>query len=679
MAQIQLDQAEVRDLQRSLDREWLITNGLGGYASGTVSGLATRRYHALLVAARQPPVQRMALLVRMGVVVRSGEDEYDLSTFEFADGTLFPQGYQHLASFMLDDGVPTWTYILGTQVLRARLWMVPGHNTTVMHYKLVAGNREAELVLRPLVASRSHHALQHGAPLPHFDVQHQSDGIRVQAEGQDVALWLAAPGAAFVDGGDWYWNFLVREERVRGYDHIEHLFQPGIFRASLEPGDSLTLVASSEDLTVVSIPDLDGALVVRRNHATRAAATVLEEPAFGPQIRPLAAALLEAAEAFLVQRVHTNAGRTAGNSVIAGYPWFTDWGRDAMIAIPGLLLTTRRADMAASVLRSFAGAIADGLLPNRFTSDGAGVEYNTADAALWYFRALEATYRSLNGETATSLLSELYPRLVEIVSRYQAGTRFGIAMDPTDGLLCAGLPGTADTPPTQLTWMDARVGDEVITPRIGKPVEINALWIAALDLLGEWAERFGDDPDPYRAGARRARSAFAARFWYAEGGYLYDVIDGPSGDDPALRPNQLVALAMEPELLTAQQAQSALSVVQTELLTPYGLRTLSPRDPRYQGHCVGDTYIRDHAYHQGTVWPWLLAPYARAHHRLYPDDRQTLVALLLPFARHLYEAGIGNVSEVFDGDAPHTPRGCIAQAWSVAALLEILELLRTQR
>jgi predicted glycogen debranching enzyme len=677
MAQIRIEQLEAHDLQRSLDREWLITNGLGGYAMGTVPGMATRRYHALLVAALHPPVQRMALLVRMGVTVRVAGEEYDLSAFEFMDGTVFPQGYEQLASFLLDDGVPTWTYILGTCVLRVRIWMVPGHNTTVLRYTLVTGNREAEISLRPLVASRSHHTLQHGAPFPHFDVHTVQEGIRVHAEGQAVALWLAAPGATFVEGGDWYWNFLVREERARGYDHVEDLFQPGVFRAYLEPGESLTFVASSEDLTVASLPDLDGALVGRRNHALRAAAAAGEEPAFDTELRLLAASLQEAAETFVVQHEQGVAGRTAEASLIAGYPWFTDWGRDAMISIPGLLLTTGRARAAASVLRGFAGAIADGLLPNRFTDAGEEAEYNTADASLWLFPALDATCRALDRDDAAALLSDLYPRLVDIVRRHQIGTLHGIAMDPADGLLHAGVPGAPGIAATQLTWMDARVGDQVITPRVGKPVEINALWIAALDLLGSWAARFGDDPAPYRAAAHRARSAFGARFWYAEGGYLYDVIDGPSGDDPTLRPNQVIALAMEPDLIAPDQARSALAVLQAELLTPYGLRTLSPRDPRYQGQCIGDTAARDGAYHQGTVWPWLLAPYARAYLRLFPGDRHMPAALLRPFVPHLREAGIGTVSEIFDGDAPHTPRGCIAQAWSVAALLEILELLRT--
>ena len=566
--------AAPRDLEIGLTREWLVTNGLGGYASGTVVGVNTRRYHGLLIAAVRPPVQRTALLIRLDDVLTVNDRPVDLMAAEYEDGTIFPHGYTHLAEFDLEDGVPTWLYAVDGALLRRSIWMVPGRNITAIRYKLVAGTAPVELALRPLTAARDHHAVQHGNPGWRFAADAVPDGVRVRATPDSAALWLLVRGADYIPAGDWYWKYLLRQERDRGYDHIEDLYQPGTFRASLEPGQSLTLIASADD-PAAGLPDLDVALSQVRGSFDHAAATAAGRSYAAATVdalaavRELATALAGAAEAFVVRRAAAGPDRAAQTSIIAGYHWFADWGRDAMICLPGLLLLTGRAEQATSLLRTFAASIDQGMIPNRFPDTGEAAEYNTADATLWFFQALRAT---LVATSADGLLAELWPRLRGIVEWHLRGTRYGIGVDLEDGLLRAGQPAGPDgTPATQLTWMDAREGDTVFTPRIGKPVEINALWIGALSLMAGWAGELHEDPEPYRQAAARARASFGRRFWYAEGGYLYDVVDGPDGDDPALRPNQLIALALDEDLLPAEQARSALAAATEHLLTPYGL------------------------------------------------------------------------------------------------------------
>jgi predicted glycogen debranching enzyme len=668
-----------RDLEANLRREWLMTNGLGGYASGTLVGINTRRYHGLLVAALEPPVQRTALLVRLDERIVVGDTDIELSAAEFRDGTMFPEGFHYLDAFALEDGIPTWTFVAEGALLRRSIWMIPGRNATVIRYRLLVGNAPIDLKLRPLCAARQHHALQRGDAAWHYQIEEIAGAVKVQATPESPALWLRASSAHFHPAGDWYWGYLLRVERERGYDHLEDLYQPGTFHATLRPGDTLTFIASTEDLDLaVASPDV--VLHGLRNASARAQAQAqtlaTTVPAAGtPVPRDLTAALIEAADDFIVRRQAPGAQFTPDNvSMIAGYPWFTDYGRDAMFALPGLLLGTGRLQEAGGLLRTFAGYLDQGMIPSRFPDTGESPEYASVDASLLFIQSLQATLRAGAGP---DLLRDLYPCLREIIGWYQRGTRHGIKMDERDGLLYAGEPATADHPATSLTWMDARFNGTAFTPRVGKPVEVNALWIEALYLMAEWAPLCEDDPAPYQAAAARAQTAFGRRFWYPDGGYLYDVIDGPDGDDGSLRPSQLLALRSARDLIPAARAKRALGVIKAALLTPYGLRSLAPADPRYVGRCEGDQGQRDSAYHQGSVWVWLLGPYVDACRRV-KQSTDTITALLDPFVAHLTEAGVGSVSEIFDGDAPHTARGCIAQAWSVAELLRIALSLQIQ-
>jgi predicted glycogen debranching enzyme len=486
-------------------------------------------------------------------------------------------------------------------------------------------------------------------------------GCRVTAFAGARPFRLLIDRGEFRSEPDWYWNFRHRIEAARGLDAIEDLWRPGTFHASLESGESVTLIATAE-------PEFESPAVALERENSRRRALQRAVPAGAPC---WARRLTRAADQFIVRRSRSD-GMPAGTTVIAGYPWFSDWGRDTMIALPGLALATGRIKDAASILRTFAEHVSEGMLPNRFPDGGEPPEYNTVDATLWYFHAI-AAYLEASGDRA--LLRDLYPVLRGIVDWHRRGTRYGIRVDPQDGLLFAGETGV------QLTWMDAKVGDWVVTPRIGKPVEVNALWHYALTQLAEWARALKDSraAADYRAAAVRAAASFTQRYWYPAGGYLYDVIDGAGNSvDSSLRPNQIFAVSLGTNLLDAVRARAVVDVCAREFLTPVGLRSLATSDPRYAGHYLGDPRQRDAIYHQGTVWTWLLGPYALAHHRVYGDTEHAL-ALLEGLAPHLDDACIGSVSEIMDGDAPHSPRGCFAQAWSVAETLRAYHRLTAQR
>ncbi len=666
---IEFSRSELQTLEAGLKREWLLTNGIGGYASGTVNCVNTRRYHGLLIAALRPPVGRVALLLRLNEAVTIDGVTTELTAAEYSDGTVFPGDLEHLESFRLEHGSPVWSYAVSGHLIRRKIWMVPGHNTTIVRYRLVVGSSPVDLAIRPLCASRAHHTLQRGSADQHFSVLPFHSGVRVQAGLTAAPLWLASAGASFVQGGDWYWHFLLREERMRGYDYVEDLYQPGTFHATLEPGSSLIFIASAED-PVEGLPDPDVALMAARNSGTRSRRS--EHRVLGEGDTCLAEiedALTAAADRFVVHPPFAS-GEEAHTTSIAGFHWGEDWGRDAAASLPGLLIATGRMRDAESLLRHLAAQTDRGMIPGSHSELERAPIYDSADAVFWFFRALRL---ALDAGADEHILTDLYPGLAEAVDWHLRGTRFGIGTDPSDGLLRAGLaaPGT---PPTRLTWMNATFRDVVYTPRVGKPVELNALWIDALDSMAAWAQRCGDDPRPFKEHADRAARAFARRFWFPDGGYLFDVVDGPNGDDASFRPNQLLALVTPRKLVSAARCRSVLRHVKEDLLTPYGLRTLSPTDPRYKGTYFGDQPSRDRAYHQGTVWPWLLGPYAEALLRTGSDPKD-VGALLLPFHEHLRSAGIGSVSEVFNGDAPHYASGCIHYAWSVAELLRSIRLI----
>lgn len=639
-----------RRLDDALAREWLVTNGLGGYASATVAGMPTRRYHGLLVAALRPPVARAVMLAQCDELLTYDGRPYRIATTEYEDGTLDPAGYIHLADFRLERGLPASRYEIGDTALEKRIWMSQGRSTTYVQYTLSPQARgPAELLVRPLVNGRPFHRLTRGAER-RVAVEAEGSGciVRFDEPMPPLRLWL--PGGRFEPGGDWYWRVLYRRERERGLDCLEDLFSPGVLTVTLPPGGSATLIVSSEPPERIEV---DAAAAWRREWRRRGA--VVRRTGL-PADDEVGQTLALAADAFIVT------APPARRVVIAGYHWFAPGGRDALIALPGLTLATNRLADARAILHGLIADRRDGLVPARYGEDDGLPDHASADTTLWLFVALRAYLRA-TGDRA--LLAEVWPALVEMIAAHEQGTRFGIRADPADGLLRAGETGY------QLTWMDAKAGDWVVTPRRGKPVEVNALWYSALRQMAEWATAQAPaQAEQYAWLADRVLGSFNQRFWYAPGGYLYDVIDTDAGDDASFRPNQIMAIGLPFPVLERARWRPVLDAVTDHLLTPYGLRTLSPGDPRYVGWYAGDALHRDGAYHQGTVWPWLLGPYLDACWRVY-RNRQTLVERLQAFAKHLSRAGLGTISEIFDGDAPHSPQGSIADAASVGEVLRL--------
>ncbi len=674
------------DVQVGLNREWLVTNGLGGYASGSVVGATTRSYHGLLVAALHPPVERLVFVTKIDeeLTLPAG-NVYTLGVNEYQDGTIDPQGATYLSKVSLEGDIPCFTYLLNeTLTLEKRIWMEYAQNTTYVQYTLRGTLADQEraappvLTLFPFCLSRDYHSTTHGAIGWHFLVESQGNRCRVRAlEDAPAYQLIAGPSASFAPTGLWYWRVLHRRDRDRGLPDVEDVYQPGSFRIPLAPGQRATLVLTAEAELPAEFGSAQHEEYVAQawtHHQRRIKQllTIADRSTTNlPQKDPVLARLVVAADQFIVARpdyiadasgkkhLHLTPDR---KTLIAGYPWFTDWGRDSMISLPGLLLHTGRYSEARGLLKAFASFTNQGLIPNRFPDSGEEPEYNTADATLWMFQALDR-YLATTGDW--SLLKELFPTLDDIIHWHIRGTSFGIGVDPADGLLHAGAPGV------QLTWMDAKVGDWVVTPRRGKPVEVNALWYCALACMETWAMRLAFDATPYGQLRSQVRANFAARFWYEAGGYLYDVVDvdGVAGQhDASLRPNQLFAASLTRGLLSEDQVRQVLACVTQHLLTPLGLRSLSPTDPAYHNLFIGDQRQRDGAYHQGTVWPWLIGPYIDVHLRVY-NDPTALPPLLVPLIQHLWRTCLGSISEVAEPEPPFTPAGCFAQAWSVAEVL----------
>ncbi len=653
------------EAEAALRREWLVTNGTGSYASGTIAGANTRVYHGVLVAALQPPAARTLLVAKIEAVAQLRGAIYKLDTNEWADGAIDPPAYRWIESFRLDGTIPTWTYALAEAQLIKRVWMAHGRDTTFVTYTHARGAEPIELDLKALVTYRDHHAATKGDWMPL--VTPTPTGIRIDMFDQVPPYFVKiAPAGAYAPIDRWYRQFKHRVETERGLDDVEDLYAAGQFHVTLRPGETVTLVAT---LDANASLDWREALAAERDRQRN----LIDQSGFEDEPDWLQQLVL-AADQFIVDRTFqlptSNLQPSpphVGKTVIAGYHWFGDWGRDTMIALPGLCLATRRHDTAKTILRTFAAFVDQGMLPNRFPDQGERPEYNTVDATLWYFHAIDQVVTATHDWT---LLTELFPVLRDIVNWHMKGTRYQIHVDG-DGLLYAGEPGV------QLTWMDAKVDDWVVTPRIGKPVEINALWIHALRILAYYAQELGypGEARSYVEQANQAAQSFAQRFWYGQGGYLYDVIDGPDGSDASLRPNQLLALSLKPTLLPHDAAVSVVNTCARELVTSYGLRSLAPSHPEYQGKFTGDRYARDGAYHQGTVWSWLIGPFVEAHYTVF-KDRDAALSFLRPFEQHLRDVGLGTISEVFEGDAPHLPRGCAAQAWSVAEVLRVWKMLK---
>jgi predicted glycogen debranching enzyme len=636
------------DLDAALRREWLVTNSLGGYASATVAGVNSRRYHGLLVAALKPPVERTVLVAGSVDSATYDGHRYPLSAHEYGDGTIDPHGYRYLQSFELQGALPVWTFAVGDALVEKRVWMVHSANTTFVTYHKLRGSQPLELQVAPMVTYHDFHSVSRGGwPIGISEVP---DGIEVRAFDGATPFRVLAPGGDYTPRNEWYWNFLHREETARGLDDRSDLYMPGAFSKCLRAGDTFTLVLTTEsDAETDATRSLEQARLRQRHLLQRAHAA---------SASPVVQQLTLAADQFIVRR---DVDGRPGKTLIAGYHWFNDWGRDTMISLPGLTLSTGRPEDAAVILRTFARYVDQGMLPNNFPdSAGALPGYNTVDATLWYILAI-ARYVSATGDTA--LIEELLPVLRSIIDWHIGGTRYGIRVDPADGLLRAGVPGV------QLTWMDAKVGDWVVTPRMGKPVEIQALWYNALRIVAS----FTSDAS-YVAMADRVRDSFLQRFFRADLGYLADVVDGPDGDELHMRPNQIFAVSLPHQLVDGPVAASVVDHVGRALLAGPGLRSLSPDDAAYHGDYTGDPVRRDGGYHQGPVWTWLLGPYAEARFRVY-GDRAAAVALLQPVVHHLRDAGLGNVSEILEGNAPHRPVGCVAQAWGVAETLRVLRAL----
>jgi len=649
---IQFERETWSDLETALRREWLETNGLGGFASSTIVGLNTRRYHGLLVAATKPPVGRLVLLSKFEETLWIDGSAFDLSANRYP-GIIHPQGFHYLKQFRLDP-FPVFTYEVEGIEIEKSVFMIHGENSTVIHYQLTKNNRPGvpknlRLEIRPLIAFRDYHGTTHENGAINPAVQERSRLASVSPYQGLPNLHLAHNAIELRKTGDWYRHFEYDAERERGLDCSEDLFNPFALCFDLRLRRLSSMIASTEQRDVTQAVEYRLAEITRRRKAL--VASPIEDD--------FAQSLADASDRYLVSRGDEK-------TVIAGYHWFGDWGRDTMIALPGLTLPTGKHDVARSILRTFAKHVDQGMLPNRFPDAGETPEYNTVDAALWFFEAARA-YLAYTSDLEF-VRDELYPVFADIISWHARGTRYGIKVDP-GGLLASGELGV------QLTWMDAKVDDWVVTPRRGKPVEIQALWYNALCIMEDLASRFREEAarKRYRHMAAVAQWSFNRLFWNEKLGCLYDVVNG-GPPDPSIRPNQIFAVSLPHSMLPRDRARSVVEKVEEHLLTPFGLRSLAPSDPQYRGSYTGSPADRDGAYHRGTVWAWLLGPFITAYTKVNggsEEVRRQAQTWLSPLESHLAEAGLGHISEIFEGDAPHRPCGCIAQAWSVAEILRV--------
>lgn len=672
------------DIGQATQREWLITNGIGGYGSGTLSGILTRCYHGLLIAALKPPLGRTLLLTKLDETVTYQRTAYPLSCDRWSGGTTTGHGYRHLERFHLEGTLPTWTYACADALLEKRLWMQPGENTTYCQYTLKRASSPLTLSVKSIVNYRDHHhttqSLSNGKEWA-IQTKAYPRGLQVSAFEDAAPLYLLSDKGQLLPQNKWYQHYFLTQEKYRGLTHLDDHFHAATLRTTLTPGETLTIVASTEPH-----PSLDGPAALSERVAYENSLLNAFQPTTTQASKSKAPAWIQqlvlAADQFVVDRAtpadfatksdiesdntEKDIKPTPGKTVIAGYPWFGDWGRDTMIALPGLTLTTGQPHLSAPILRTFARYLSQGMLPNAFPEANDTPGYNTVDAILWYFEAIRAYIAATSD---LDLLRELFPALQDVIDWHLKGTRYNIQC-LSDGLISAGIPGA------QLTWMDAKVDDWVVTPRIGKPVEISALWHNALLCMAAFCDLL-KEPDPKYSQLAIQTSEGFQKFWNADTGYCYDVLDGPDGNDPALRPNQIfaVSLAYSPPL-SAQQQKGIVDACGQQLLTSHGMRSLSPNHPDYIGVYGGDRTKRDGSYHQGTTWGWLIGPFIQAHLKVYkdPDLARTF---LTPLSQHLTAGCVGTLSEIFDGNAPFVPRGAFAQAWSVSEVLRAWALVES--
>lgn len=641
------------ELEQAEQREWLITNGIGGFASGTVSGNLTRRYHGLLLAALHPPVGRTQLVARLDETARYDGLEVPLATNRWLSGAVEPKGHTNIESFRLDGTTPVWRFAIGDALLEKRIWMEQGENTTCVQYSLIRGSSPLQIECGTLVNYRDYHSTTHAGNWQ-MHVENAEQGVKITAFDGAIPFYLSSRDASAEIRHDWHRDYFLPLEQYRGLDSNEDHLLACVFRLQLKQSESAMIVLSTRPDAEL---DCFKNLASQRRHeeslrssCEAANERLLSSPGWIQQ-------LVLNANQFIVKRELPDV--PDARSIIAGYHWFGDWGRDTMIALPGLLITTGHFEIAKTILLAFARYIDRGMLPNNFPDAGGAPDYNTVDAALWYFEAVRQYFAATQDRET---IVQLFSALAEIIDAHLQGTRYNIHVDPSDELLYAGEDGF------QLTWMDARVGPKVITPRIGKPVEINALWYNALRTMVTLAPVAGKGTEPFHKLADKVKSSFS-RFWDETKGYCYDVIDAPGvGSDSSLRPNQIFAVSLPDSPLSPAQQKSVVDICARRLLTSHGLRSLAMGSSEYDGHYGGSPQHRDGIYHQGTVWGWLMGPFVLAHLRVY-QNREMARDFLEPMGKQINIAGLGTLSEIFDGDPPFHPRGCIAQAWTVGEVL----------
>lgn len=665
---IQLQWDRNSDPQYLYQREWLLTNGLGGYSSGTLLGVATRRYHGLFVPNLSAPKGRHVLISRYDEEVQHQERQVLLGGGDTAQGEYSGDGHRYLMQFTLEDHIATWIYDFGGTVLERSVVMAYGQNTVCVRYRLLEGDA-LRMRLRPYLAFRRHDELNQPG-FDDFTLTIRTNQYEVRHSQSPVVLRLSVqPDAVFAAERSEIAESMLRVERTQGYAHLEPLTSLGHFAIELVKERPVTFVASTHAWERLDF-DAAGVFAAERQRVARLV-QVAEQT--GDSLDEFTTQLVAAADQFVVlpgsrleETVTAEAEGSKVRTVIAGYHWFGDWGRDTMISLEGLTLCTGRLQEARDILRTFARYVSDGLLPNLLPERERQGLYHTVDATLWYFHAIHR-YVERSGDRA--ILDELLPVLRSIFEHHVRGTSFGIHVDPADGLLSAGQEGY------QLTWMDAKVDGWVVTPRRGKPVEVQALWYNALRLLEQWSAARGEPAFEYGEYALQAKRSFHTRFWNEATGCLFDVVDGERGDDPAIRPNQIFSISLPHAVLDPHRWRAVIDTVEKKLLTPFGLRTLSREHPDYKANYQGDLRARDAAYHQGTVWPWLMGHFIDAWLKTHGDVAQAR-QMLQAFPGHLRDEGIGSISEIFDAEFPHLPQGCIAQAWSVAEILRAWQLTR---